>query len=347
MADTDNKISMKKGEQYTYCNLKAEEKADENTIYITDKHNMYLGNRLISGYNELDCINVASSLGDVGKYGGRLFYDDENVSTCVRNDFGYDITYSDADHRLYMIVDQVNFADGTNSGNDLYNVNYKRIICLTPDTMYNYEYSYYLTDEEKEKDELFIHGGLTPSLYKSYVEKTNKPIDDIVAEGGNLYLACFYQPLHKAETGNIAADYDDAYSNWVIGYTGLASDDKYGAIKGGDDLTITDGQVTIKSDGTFAKLISQVLYATFTLDGWTATDSGTYTQTVALEGMKEAYNPLLVANIQASFTAAERKAYTKNFSILSSSVGTTADGSVTFEVYEKLSADITVGFKGI
>ncbi len=42
-----------------------------------------------------------------------------------------------------------------------------------------------------------------------------------------------------------------------------------------------------------------------------------------------------------------QKAYNKAFGIISAGAGETADGSVTFYVYDKPAMDITVGLKGV
>lgn len=86
----------------------------------------------------------------------------------------------------------------------------------------------------------------------------------------------------------------------------------------------------------------------FTNNAWTETseNSGIYTQTVTNSNIKSSSNPLLISRLSSSATIAEQSAYMKNFAIISQGVGSTSDGSVTFKVFKKPTADITVGLRG-
>ena len=94
--------------------------------------------------------------------------------------------------------------------------------------------------------------------------------------------------------------------------------------------------------------MNRVLAAKFTVGGWVEDGNG-FSQTVAVEGMKEAYSPILVkVPLGGDTTADDVKAYDKAFAILASPIdATTADGSVTFKVTKKPATDITVGLKGV
>lgn len=85
---------------------------------------------------------------------------------------------------------------------------------------------------------------------------------------------------------------------------------------------------------------------TLAADGWEG-DVLPYTQTVAVDGLTEMDNPLLVRMPPESATEAEQKAYNKAFGIISEGTGETGDGTATFTVYKKPAVDITVGLRGI
>lgn len=86
----------------------------------------------------------------------------------------------------------------------------------------------------------------------------------------------------------------------------------------------------------------------FKSNAWTETseNSGIYTQTVSNSNIKSSSNPLLVSRLSSSATTAQQSVYMKNFAIISQGVGSTSDGSVTFKVFKKPTADITVGLRG-
>lgn len=89
-----------------------------------------------------------------------------------------------------------------------------------------------------------------------------------------------------------------------------------------------------------------VTLITFTAAEWTG-DAAPYEQTVAVEGVTAADNPMLVSALEDGADLATQKAYSKAFGILASGTGTTADGSVIFKVYKKPATDITVGLRGV
>ena len=89
-----------------------------------------------------------------------------------------------------------------------------------------------------------------------------------------------------------------------------------------------------------------VTLITLTAAKWIG-DAAPYEQTVAVEGVTAADNPILVSALEDGADLAAQKAYNKAFGILATGTGTTADGSVTFKVYKQPTTDITVGLKGV
>lgn len=85
---------------------------------------------------------------------------------------------------------------------------------------------------------------------------------------------------------------------------------------------------------------------TLAADGWEG-GAPPYTQTVAVDGLTEMDNPLLVRMPPESATEAEQKAYNKAFGIISEGTGETGDGTATFTVYKKPAVNITIGLRGI
>lgn len=89
-----------------------------------------------------------------------------------------------------------------------------------------------------------------------------------------------------------------------------------------------------------------VLLVILSASAWTGS-SAPYSQTVAVEGITAEDEPILVRALSDGATETVQKAYNKAFGILAAGTGTTADGSVTFKVYQKPTTDLTVGLKGV
>lgn len=115
--------------------------------------------------------------------------------------------------------------------------------------------------------------------------------------------------------------------------------------------------VTINPAGTatvqdFEELRSQIALiksewlVNLLTSGWTG-ESAPYTQTVAVEGMKAEYEPLLVRALSKEATEEEKNAYDKAFGIIASGTGETGEGTVTFRVFKKPETDCKVGLKGV
>lgn len=92
--------------------------------------------------------------------------------------------------------------------------------------------------------------------------------------------------------------------------------------------------------------LAGVFLVTLSASAWTGS-SAPYSQTVAVEGITAEDEPILVRALSDGATETVQKAYNKAFGILAAGTGTTADGSVTFKVYQKPTTDLTVGLKGV
>lgn len=90
-------------------------------------------------------------------------------------------------------------------------------------------------------------------------------------------------------------------------------------------------------------MAKKVIEITFLLNDWTSNSDGTYSQTVNNSEIKSSMNPDLISMLSSGATPEEQKTYMKNFSILCQSVGNTANGSVTYNIYKQMTGDITVG----
>ena len=75
--------------------------------------------------------------------------------------------------------------------------------------------------------------------------------------------------------------------------------------------------------------------------------SAPYTQQVAVSGITDDDNPVLVSALADGATEATQKAYAKAFGIVAAGTATTAAGYITFKVYKKPAVDIAVGLKGV
>lgn len=98
-------------------------------------------------------------------------------------------------------------------------------------------------------------------------------------------------------------------------------------------------------DELFAK-INTITSITLTTAGWQG-ETEPYSQTVAVNGVKETDNVSVVSMLESDATLEEQKAYNKAFGIICSGSGITANNSVTFYVYSQPEIDITIGLKGV
>lgn len=90
----------------------------------------------------------------------------------------------------------------------------------------------------------------------------------------------------------------------------------------------------------------RVVLVTLTAAGWSGT-AAPYSQTVAVSGVTEQMEPILVSALDDGATEAAQKAYSKAFGLVSSGTASVGDGTATFKVYKKLEVDIVVGLKGV
>lgn len=107
-----------------------------------------------------------------------------------------------------------------------------------------------------------------------------------------------------------------------------------------DDIKTALGYIPAQSISEEESLIKVAVPAL----GWEGT-SAPYTQTINVEGVHETDNPILVSVLEYNASPDVQKTYSKIFGILSSGVGVTNEGSISFSVYEKPEADITIGLK--
>ncbi len=89
-----------------------------------------------------------------------------------------------------------------------------------------------------------------------------------------------------------------------------------------------------------------VTQITLTAAGWSGT-TAPYIQTVAVSGVTEQMEPILVSALADGASEATQKAYSKAFGIVSSGTASVGDGTATFKVYKKPVTDIVVGLKGV
>lgn len=111
-----------------------------------------------------------------------------------------------------------------------------------------------------------------------------------------------------------------------------------------EELTEKLTEEKTSTDQAFA-LRDRLLEVTLPAANWTNTIP--YEQTVSVAELKSDECPWLVSLLQDGATLEEQKAYVKAYGIISSGVGITTDGAVTFKVYKKPAIDIKVGLKGV
>lgn len=171
--------------------------------------------------------------------------------------------------------------------------------------------------------------------------------------------------LEKYELDNMVSQWQSQFYEWMTQndneYDAWAEDkeDTFTAWMG--DFTSTNTsefnewfetlQTALEPDvatslGNMIALLKGVHSAIFKADNWTKSGN-IYSQTADCLGMEEGYSPILVKSLPHGSTVTEAKAYNKNYGILSNGTGETGHNTVTFNVYSKPDADITVGFKGI
>lgn len=85
---------------------------------------------------------------------------------------------------------------------------------------------------------------------------------------------------------------------------------------------------------------------TLTAAGWTG-DQAPYVQTVSVSGATEDMEPILVSALEDGAATDIQKAYVKAFGIISSGTAVLGDGTATFKVYKKPTADVVVGLRGV
>lgn len=90
----------------------------------------------------------------------------------------------------------------------------------------------------------------------------------------------------------------------------------------------------------------RVVLVTLTAAGWSGT-AAPYSQTVAVSGVTEQMEPILVSALADGAAEAVQKAYSKAFGLVSSGTASVGDGTATFKVYKKPVVDVIVGLKGV
>lgn len=78
-----------------------------------------------------------------------------------------------------------------------------------------------------------------------------------------------------------------------------------------------------------------------------AGDAAPYSQTVAVSGVTEDMEAILVSALEDGATAETQLAYSKAFARVSAGTASIGDGTVTFKVYKKPESSLTVGLKGV
>lgn len=90
----------------------------------------------------------------------------------------------------------------------------------------------------------------------------------------------------------------------------------------------------------------RVVLVTLAAAGWTGT-AAPYSQTVNVQGVTEAMEPILVSALADGASEAVQKAYSKAFGLVSCGTASVGNGTATFKTYKKPATDITVGLKGV
>ena len=148
-----------------------------------------------------------------------------------------------------------------------------------------------------------------------------------------------------AETG-IASKIKVPDYNDLVGSENVTLKDFLQAMCTRGSKDIKDANAAIEDTNTAINRQEHVTLITLTAAEWTG-DAAPYEQTVAVEGVTAADNPMLVSALEDGADLATQKAYSKAFGILASGTGATADGSVTFKVYKKPATDLVAGLKGV
>lgn len=104
-----------------------------------------------------------------------------------------------------------------------------------------------------------------------------------------------------------------------------------------DNMDILDGEIHRLNHTTTVTLIAA---------GWTGS-AAPYTQSVNVTGASADMEAILVGALDSGATEAVQKAYTKAFGIISSGTAELGNGTATFKVYKKPSADCAVGLRGV
>ena len=111
-----------------------------------------------------------------------------------------------------------------------------------------------------------------------------------------------------------------------------------------DNMDVID--TNLKANKDAVNLLNHTTPVTLTASGWSG-EAAPYTQTVPVEGATEEMEAILVSALAFGADLDTQKAYVKAFGIISSGTASLGDGTATFRVYKKPTADCVVGLKGV
>lgn len=116
-----------------------------------------------------------------------------------------------------------------------------------------------------------------------------------------------------------------------------------GDAMGKDIETLLNNDAYLKDQADLRKTVISI---TLTASGWTGS-AAPYSQKASNASLKAANDYELVSMLADGAAAATQAAYSKAFALVSQGTAVSADGSVTFKVYKKPEATITVGLRGV
>jgi len=147
----------------------------------------------------------------------------------------------------------------------------------------------------------------------------------------------------------LKTDYKDAMFDGQRRYRLIPNED--GTYSLPDATTYTQqgdkfGANDINATNKAIKRIDHVTEVTLTAAGWTGS-AAPYTQSVAVPGVTEDLEAMVVSSLADGATEAVQKAYSKAFGIVTSGTASLGSGTATFKAYKKPVTDIKIGLKGV
>ena len=166
-------------------------------------------------------------------------------------------------------------------------------------------------------------------------------LDDMISQ----WRAQFYEWMTQNDQAyeEWTENNQDVFDTWMSSWTGVKTSDFNDWFETLQTALEPDVATSLANQ---IALLKGVHHATFYENAWTK-NGNIYTQTADCLGMEEGYSPILVKDLANGATVTEAKNYNRLYGIISSGTGVTGHNTVTFNVYSKPDADISVGLKGI